>query len=155
MKKASTIFLQIIVVLTGIAVFAFLLLEPQFEGRNVNATLFEIYFNDVFLMCAYAISSAFFIALYQAFKLLGYVRQNNIVSQDSVRALRTIKYCALFLASCLVCAEAHLLIVRPGDDIAGGVAMSLFIIIASAITAATADMFEGLLWGVDSGIEKM
>jgi hypothetical protein len=49
MKRASTIFLQAVLVLLGIGVLALLLWEPQVEGRNVNATQFEIYFRDPFL----------------------------------------------------------------------------------------------------------
>jgi len=36
-------------VLIGVGVLAGLLWEPQIEGRNVNATQFEIYFKDPFL----------------------------------------------------------------------------------------------------------
>src|ERR1043166_1185443 len=95
MKRGSTIFLQVVIVLIGIGVLALLLWEPQVEGRNVNATLFEIYFKDPFLAYAYIGSIPFFVALYQAFKLFGYIGRNEIFSQRSVRALRTMKYCAL------------------------------------------------------------
>jgi hypothetical protein len=53
MKKSSTIFLQVVLVLIGMAALAFLLWEPHLEGRNVHATLFEIYFKDPFLAYAY------------------------------------------------------------------------------------------------------
>ena len=72
---------QGVIILIGIASFVLMLWEPHLEGRNVNATLFEIYFNDPFLAYAYAASIAFFVALYQAFKLLGYADKNKIFSQ--------------------------------------------------------------------------
>src|SRR5215470_16450413 len=72
MKRSSTIFLQIVVVLFGIAVLAFLLWEPHVEGRNKHATVFEIYFKDWFLAYVYIASIPFFMALVQAFKVLGY-----------------------------------------------------------------------------------
>ena len=71
-----------------------MLWEPHVEGRNAHATLFEMYFKDPFLAYAYIASIPFFVALYQAFKVLGYVGQNKIFSQAAVKALRTIKYCA-------------------------------------------------------------
>ena len=108
-------------VLIGISALAFMLWEPQIEGRNVHATLFQIYFNDPFLAWAYTASIAFFVALYQAFKLLGYIGQNKVFSLNSVKALRTIKYCAEVIVGFIVIAEAYLFIARPGDDIAGGV----------------------------------
>ena len=49
MKRGSTIFVQVVIALLGVGVLALLLWEPQVEGRNVNATLFEIYFKDPFL----------------------------------------------------------------------------------------------------------
>lgn len=150
MKRISTIFLQIIVVLIGIGAFTFLLWEPHFEGRNAHATLFQIYFNDPFLAYAYTASLAFFFALYQAFKILAYIRQKKAFSQETVKALRTIKQCATALIALVVAPVAYLFIVRPGDDIAGGVAVGLFLIFASTVIAATANVFEGILQSVIS-----
>ena len=75
MGKGSTIFLQVVVVLFGVGSLALLLWEPHLEGRNAHASLFQIYFNDPFFAYAYTGSLAFFVALYQAFKLLGVCRE--------------------------------------------------------------------------------
>src|SRR5262249_54599955 len=95
MNRSSTVFLQAVIVALGIGALALMLWEPHVEGRNARATLFEIYFQDPFLAYAYIASIPFFMALYQAFKLLGYARQNKVFSQEAVKALWTIKYCAL------------------------------------------------------------
>jgi len=146
MKRVSTILLQVVVVLVGIGVLAALLWEPQVEGRNVNATQFEIYFQDPFLAYIYLAFVPFFVALYQVFKMLGYARRDEILSQHSVRALRIIKYCALTTATFILGAVAYLFIfVRGEDDIAGGVAMGVFIIFVSAIIATVAAVFERIL----------
>src|SRR3954467_7443302 len=91
----SRAILQVIIVLIVIGTVTVLLWEPHIEGRNAHATLFEIYFKDPFLAYAYIGSIPFFVALYQAFKVLGYVRQNKTFSQATVKALGTIKYCAI------------------------------------------------------------
>jgi hypothetical protein len=146
MKRGSTIFLQAVILLLGVGVFTFLLWEPHLEGRNVHATLFEIYFKDPFLAYIYLAFVPFFVALYQAFKLLGYARRNEIFSQHSVRALRIIKYCAMTTALFIVGAEAYIFIfVRGTDDVAGGVMMGAFIIFVSAIIATGAAVFERIL----------
>ena len=44
----------------GIGALAFLLWEPHLEGRNANATPYELYFNDPFLAYAYVASVSFF-----------------------------------------------------------------------------------------------
>jgi hypothetical protein len=146
MRKGSTIFLQVVIVLIGIGSLALLLWEPHIEGRNAHATLFQIYFNDPFLAYAYTASIAFFVALYQAFKLLGYVGRGEVFSQRPVKAFRTIKYCAMSLVGFLVGAEAYFFIVMRGkDDIAGGVMMGLLLIFVSAVVATAAAVFERTL----------
>jgi hypothetical protein len=147
MKKSSTLFLQVVIVLIGIGALALLLWEPHIEGRNAHATLFQIYFNDPFLAYVYIASIAFFVALYQAFKLLGYVGRSEVFSQRSVKALRTIKYCAMTLVGFLAGAEAYFFIVQRGkeDDIAGGVMMGLFLIFVSVVVATAAAVFERTL----------
>src|SRR5829696_4569491 len=78
MKRSSTAFLQTVIVLIGIGALAFMLWEPHVEGRNAHATPFEIYFKDPFLAFAYVGSAPFFVAHYQAFKVLRYAGQNNL-----------------------------------------------------------------------------
>jgi hypothetical protein len=145
-RRGSTVFLQVVIVLIGIGVLALMLWEPHLEGRNAHATLFEIYFKDPFLAYAYLASIAFFAALYQAFTLLGYIRQNKVFSLDSVRALRTIKYCAIALVAMIGGAVAYLFIAMRGkDDIAGGVTMGVLMIVVSIVIATAAAVFERLL----------
>ncbi len=145
MKKGLTVFLQMVIVLIGIGTLVLMLWEPHLEGRNVNATLVAIYFKDPFLAYAYAASISFFILLYQAFKLLGYIGRNEVFSLKAVKALRTIKYCAMALVGFIVAPLAYLFIVRPGDDIAGGVAIGLFLLSVSVVIATAAAVFERTL----------
>jgi di/tricarboxylate transporter len=145
-KRSATIFLQVVVVLIGVIVLALMLWEPHLEGRNAHATTFEIYFKDPFLAYAYTASIAFFVALYQAFTLLGYIGRNQVFSLDSVRALRIIKYCAIILIAMIGAAVAYLFIaVRGKDDIAGGVAMGVLMSFVSVVIATAAAVFERLL----------
>jgi hypothetical protein len=112
----------------------------------VHASIFEIYFNDPFLACAYLASIPFFVALYQTFTLLGDIGRNKLFSRDSVRALRTIRYCALLLIVFLFAAEAYFFfVVRGHDDIAGGMAICHFLILVSAVVAAAALVLETTL----------
>src|SRR3989344_2467688 len=146
MKKGSTIFLQAVIVLIGIGTLAFLLWEPLIEGRNIDSTPLEVYFKDPFLAYAYASSILFFVGLYQAFMLLGYIGQNKVFSLHSVKALRTIKYCALATAGLIVAGVAYIIIANSGkDDIVGGVAMGAVTTFVSIVIATAAAVFEGLL----------
>ena len=148
MKKGSTIFLQAVVVLIGISTLALLLWEPHLEGRNAHATLFEIYFKDPFLALAYLGSIPFFAALYQAFRVLGYVRQNTVFSQASVDALRTIKQCAIAIIGFVAVEEIFIMLNHGSDDPAGGVFMGILITFGSIVVANVAAVFEGILQNV-------
>jgi len=144
MTRSSTIFLQVVVVLIGIGALAILRWEPHIEGRNAHATLFEIYFKDPFLAYAYLASIPFFVALYQAFKALGYVRQNKTFSQATVKALGTIKYCAIAIIG-FVAVGAIFMIFGDREDRPAGVFMRILITLPSIVVATAAAMFERIL----------
>src|SRR5262245_17912224 len=144
MKRSLTIFLQVVIVLIGIGALAVMLWEPHIEGRNAHATLFEIYFNDPFLAYAYIASIPFFVALYQTFKVLGYAGQNKVFSQEAVKALRTIKYCALAMIG-FVAVSFFFMISGDRDDRPAGLFMRLLITFPSIVVATAASMFERIL----------
>lgn len=123
MKQNSTKFLQGVVVLIGIVVLAIMIRFPLTEGRTANLDLFSIYY-DPFIMYGYAVSIPFFIALYKTFKLLGYIGQNKAFSLNSVRPLRSIKYCAIVLSILIVMASLYIMTFHiKDDDPAGFLAM--------------------------------
>ena len=137
--------MQVVVVLIGIGALALMLWEPQGEGRNAHATPFEIYFKDPFLALVYTGSIPFFIARYQAFNVLGYVGQNKVFSPEVVKALRTIKYCALAIIGFVVVEEIFIMLNHGNDDPAGGVFMVILITFGSIVIATAAAVFERTL----------
>ena len=143
--KGPTIFLQVVIVLIGVGALALMLWEPHIEGRNAHATLFEIYFKDPFLAYAYLASTPFFVALYQAFKVLGYIGQDKAFSQATVKALRTIKRCALAIVAFVAVGELFIICGNSGDDRAGGVFIGILITLGSIVIAVVAAMFELIL----------
>src|SRR4026207_1427657 len=134
MNQGSILFLKAVLVLIGIGALALMLWEPQIEGRNAHATPFQIYFNDPFLAYAYIASIPFFVALYQAFKVLGYAGQNKVLSQAAVKALRTIKYCAIAIVGFVALGEIFIMF-GNSDDRAGGVFMGILITFGSIVIA--------------------
>jgi hypothetical protein len=144
MKRGSTVFLQTVIVLIGIGAIAFLLWEPHVEGRNAHATLFEIYFKDPFLAYAYVASISFFVALYQAFKLLGYAGSNKVFSPAAVKAMRKIKLCALAIIGFVVVGEIFFLL-PYSDDPPAAITMGILITFGSIVIATAAATFEQIL----------
>ncbi len=143
MKRGSTIFLRIVIVLIGIGALAFMIWEPHVEGVNKNATVFQMYFNS-FVAYAFMASIPFFAALYQAFKLLGYVGQNKVFSHEAVKALRTMKYCALAIIG-FVALSVIFMISGDRDDRPAGVFMRILVTFPSILVATAAAMFEQIL----------
>src|SRR5215813_508259 len=139
-----TRFLQAVVVLMGIGALALMLWEPHIEGRNAHATLFEIYFEDPFLAYAYFASVPLFVALYQALRVLGYIGRNRAFSQPTLKALRTIKCCALAIIGFVALGELFIML-GDSDDRAGGVFMGVLIAFGSLVIATAAAMFERIL----------
>ena len=146
MKRSSTIFLQVVIVLIGIGTLALLLWEPNIEGRNAHATPFEVYFKDPFLAYVYVASIPFFVALYQAFRVLTYVRQETTFSPATVKAMRTIKYCALAIIGFVAGSVVFMPFSNPDDDDGPqGVVMRIIITFAWIVVASVAAIFERIL----------
>lgn len=142
MKRSSTIFLQGVIALIGMVVLFVMLRFPLTEGRAVNLDLFSIY-SDPFIIYGYMVSIAFFTALYQAFTLLGYIGQRKVFSPSSVKALRTIKYCAIILSVSIIMAVLFIMTSHnKDDDPAGFIAMGILTTFISTIIAIVAGVLE-------------
>lgn len=145
MKRVPVVFLQAVIVLIGIVALAILLWFPLTEGRATNLDLFSIYF-DPFILYGYAASTAFFVALYKAFRLLGYIGQNKVFSSNSVKTLRSIKHCAIVLSISIVAAGLFIRLSHDKeDDPAGFLAMCIVTTFITIVVATAAAIFEKLL----------
>ncbi len=144
-KKGAATFLQVVIVALSIAALAIMIWLPLTEGRATNLDLLSIY-SDPFIVYGYLASIVFFVALYQAFKLLGYIGQNKIISLNSVKALMTIKYCAAMLSILVVLAALYIRTFHAkDDDPAGFIAMCIVITFICIVIAITVAKFEKYL----------
>src|SRR5258706_6166919 len=145
MKRISIVFLQAVIVLIGIVALV-ILCRVLFTGvRATNLNLFRIYF-DPFILYGYATSIAFFVALYNAFKLLGYIGQKKVFSSSSVKTLKNIKYCAIILSILIVAAGLYIRIFHnKEDDPAGFLAICIVTTFVSTVVATAAAIFAKLL----------
>ncbi len=145
MKRISIVFLQAVIVLIGIVALVIMLWFPSAEGRATNLDLFSIY-ADPFILYGYAASIAFFVALYKAFKLLGYIGQNKVFSSNAVNTLKSIKYCAIVLSILIVMAGLFVrLSHHEDDDPAGFLAICIVTTFATIVVATAAAIFEKIL----------
>lgn len=144
-KRISITFLQAVIVLIGVVVLIIMIRFPLTEGRAQDLDLFSIY-ADPFILYGYASSIAFFVGLYKAFRLLGYIRQDKLFTITSVRTLRGIKHCAIILSILIAAAGLFIRIFHAeDDDPAGFVAMCIVAIFISIAVATAVAVLEKLL----------
>lgn len=145
MKRTPTVFLQAVLVLIGLVVLFLLIRLPMLEGRAVDLDIVSIY-ADPFILYGYTASIAFFIALYKAFRLLGYIGQNKVFSAEAVGTLKSIKYCALILTMMIVLAGIYVRIFHADDDDpAGFMALCIVASFASVVVGTAAAVIEKVL----------
>jgi hypothetical protein len=140
MKKGSTLFLKGVVGLIGLAVLVFCAyVLPRIIGS------FDIGGYDPILLGMYAPAIPFFIGLYQAFKLLGYIDSNTAFSELSVNSLSIIKRCAAVIALMYVVGMPVIFRVAEQDDAPGVVLIGLVIVGASMVVSVFAAVLQKLL----------
>ncbi len=146
MKQVSTLFLKIAVFIIGIPVLALcIFLVPMIA--NYAAELYPdiAYMKYLVLIDLYATAIPFYIALYQAFRLLSYIDKNKAFSELSVRALKNIKYCAITISILYVGGMPLFYLMGEKDDAPGIIVLGLFIIFASMVIAVFAAVLQKLL----------
>jgi hypothetical protein len=140
MKSSFALFLQVVIVLWGIATLGLMLWEPHLEGRNAQATTFEIYFKDPFLAYVYVGSIPFFMALHRAFGLFGHVRRYETFSPVAVDDLRVITRCAITILGFVAGGVIIIIMLGDGEDRPGGIFMGALVALAASIIAIASAM---------------
>lgn len=136
MKHGSTLFLKIAVIFIGIPVLALCIFwVPGF----VNYLSYPI------LIGVYATAVSFFFALYQALKLLSYIDKNKAFSELSVKALKSIKYCAVTISIIYTVLIPFLFPIADADDAPGLIGFPIIIVFASIVIAVFAAVLQRLL----------
>ncbi|WP_270180892.1 DUF2975 domain-containing protein [Alkalihalobacillus sp. CinArs1] len=142
MKLGSTNFLRIVVVVIGVAVLAlciFALPAIASEAAEGQTFLYPI------LIGMYAAAIPFYVALYQALKLLSFIDKEEAFSDSSVKSLRTIKFSAATISVLYMLVMPFFYIVGERDDAPGVIAIGLVITFASLVIAVFAAVLQKLL----------
>jgi uncharacterized membrane protein YbjE (DUF340 family) len=151
MKRISTLFLKVVILLVAMIVLLYMVWAPQTEGRAANLDIISIY-TDPFIIYCYIASISFFMALYQAFKFLGYVDNDKAFSPSAVKAVRNIKYCAITLGGLIILGIIYIRLFANGDDPTGVTVLGIITAFASIVIATGAAVFERLLYKKSSAI---
>jgi len=136
MKRGTTLFLKLAVILMGIPVLALCIFWlPGF----INYLPFPI------IISVYATAIPFFFALYQALKLLSYIDMSKAFSELSVIALKNIKHSAITISILYAMIAPMVFPIADADDAPGLVAFPLLIVFASSVIAVFAAVLQRLL----------
>ncbi|WP_028563491.1 DUF2975 domain-containing protein [Paenibacillus pinihumi] len=144
MERGTTLFLKVTVFLIAIPVLALCIFGlPSIAGEA--AEHFPAYWLYPVFSIMYAAAIPFFIALYQALRLLSYIDNNNAFSELSVKALKKIKYCALAISALYIAALPFLYFMADQDDAPGILAIGFVIVFAAIVIAVFAAVLQKLL----------
>jgi hypothetical protein len=144
MKQGTTLFLKIAVFIIGTPVLALCIFGlPWLANNLVNPDYAHILYPILIIM--YVSVIPFFIALYQAFKLLSYIDKNKAFSELSVKALKNIKNCAITISGLYVVGMPFFYILAELDDAPGVILIGMLFIFASMVIAVFAAVLQRLL----------
>jgi hypothetical protein len=144
--KRETLFLKLALFLIGLPVLAMCIFVVPGIG-NFAATLFpeKSYLKSLVFIDLYAAAIPFYVALYQAFKLLTYIDKNNAFSELSVKALKHIRNCAIAISIIYAAGMPLLYLMAERDDAPGIIVVGMVITFASLVIAVFAAVLQKLL----------
>ncbi|WP_067727408.1 DUF2975 domain-containing protein [Oceanobacillus damuensis] len=144
MKRGSTLFLKMAVILIGLPVLALCIFGfPWLANNPVNPDYAHILYP--ILIGMYVSVIPFFIALYQAFKLLSFIDRNQAFSDLSVKSLKNIKFCAMTISGLYVAMMPFVYLVAELDDAPGLIIIGMVPAFASLVIAVFAAVLQRLL----------
>ncbi len=146
MQRGSTHFLRFALVVLGLIVLAFCIFALP-SMRNGASAEFPMASRAIFLIIInlYLTAIPFFIALWQAFKLLGFIDQNKAFSDLSIKALRNIKYCAIAMAILYWVNVPLLFPIADADDAPGLIIIGAALACTPIVVAVFAAVLQRLL----------
>lgn len=149
--KIETLFLRAVLVLAGALVLALSIFALPSLVMEAAAHLPTYLVYPAFIGL-YLTTIPFFFALYQAFKILGYIDKNTGLSDHSVKAFKLIKYCAVAISALYLAGIPLVAYLAELDDAPGAMLFAFGIIALPLVVAA----FAGVLQKVfKNGVERL
>lgn len=142
--KRETLFLKAAVCVIGapvlaLCIFALPRIASETDADYPKSVVLPI------VIGLYAAAIPFYLVLFQAFKLLGYIDKDKAFSELSVVALKRIKYCAVAVGVLLAACLPFIYRVADRDDAPGMILMWAALAGAPLVIAVFAAVLEKLL----------
>jgi hypothetical protein len=139
MKRGSTLFLKVAILLFGTAVLA-LCIYLVYALIRVDVGGYR-----PILIGMLVAAIPFFIGAYQTFRLLNYIDQKKAFTELSVKALRKIKYCGITISALYAAGMPYIFLVAVRDDAPGVVLLGLIFTFAPLIIAVFSAVLQKML----------
>lgn len=140
MNKVSTLFLKLVIGLAAIVVLGICVIGLPAGLMSDQTGLYK-----PILVGMYFPAIPFFLALYQGLKLLNLIEKNESFSALSVKALKTIKYCAFAISGLYALGMPYIFYAADRDDAPGVVLIGLVIVGTSFVVGVFAAVMQKLI----------
>lgn len=144
--KRETLFLKAAVILLGIPVLAVCIFAlPQLAVEIPDYRTNIAYAVTGILVVLYGTAILFFAALYQAFRLLGFIDRNHAFSEDSANTLKKIKRLAVAIGLFYTAGLLPVYVLAEIDDAPGLILVGGGMVFAAFTVAIFAAVLQKLL----------
>ena len=144
--RRETMILKIAVIMLGIPVAALsVLLLPWIARDAAQSSIRMTYVIYGILILMYISVVPFFAALYQGFRLLGYIDSNKAFSELSLKSIQKIRSCAAAISIIYLFAMPLFYIVAEIDDAPGVILVGMIFVFAPLTVAVFAAILKKLL----------
>ena len=144
--RRETMILKIAVVMLGIPVAALSVLLLPWIARDASESSIRMaYVIYGILILMYISVVPFFAALYQGFRLLGYIDSNKAFSELSLKSIQKIRSCAAAISIIYLFAMPLFYIVAEIDDAPGVILVGMIFVFAPLTVAVFAAILKKLL----------
>ena len=144
--RRETMILKIAVIMLGIPVAALsVLLLPWIARDAAQSSIRMAYVIYGILILMYISVVPFFAALYQGFRLLGYIDSNKAFSELSLKSIQKISSCAAAISIIYLFAMPLFYIVAEIDDAPGVILVGMIFVFAPLTVTVFAAILKKLL----------
>jgi hypothetical protein len=145
MKRGSTWFLRLVMIVLGLAVLALCIFGIPAIAREVGGFLPEFKtIRYIAFTAFYASAFPFYFALLEAFKLLSYMDKNTAFSELSVHALRNIKYSTALMTFLYLLGMPLVFLIAEKDDAPGLIIIGMVLACSPFVIAVFASVLQKL-----------
>lgn len=144
--KKETLLLKLAIIALTVPILAIcIFLVPRLATGITNEYPVLMIFKYPFILAVYATAIAFFVILYQAFRILALIEANQAFSIQSRLAIQRIKFAALSIAVIYGITIPLFYYVADHEDAPGILVIGLVLVFAALVVAAFAGVLQKLV----------